>query len=161
MKWKWRESEEMERQWKEIHSLHFLIFSLFPPSLSISNIKKCLILSQNVKYVTFVGMSQKNLTYAPWENDPGSSSLRESSASRERLVFYMRIFGFLDMLTGWSWNFFTVCIRLRRINQIRSSAFERKPECPTLVLTVTSLRETNAFLSKLANASCLQGSRLF
>ena len=41
-------SEEMERErgngermrkWREIHSLHFLIFSLFPPSLYISNKK--------------------------------------------------------------------------------------------------------------------------
>ena len=38
------------RKWREIHSLHFLIFSLFPPSLSISYIKNCLILSQNVKW---------------------------------------------------------------------------------------------------------------
>ena len=29
-------------------------FSLFPPSLSISYIKNCLILSQNVNYATFV-----------------------------------------------------------------------------------------------------------
>ena len=35
MERKWRENEEM----KEIHSLHFLILSLFPPSLSISYIK--------------------------------------------------------------------------------------------------------------------------
>ena len=42
------------RKWREIHSLHFLIFPLFPPSLSISYIKNCLILSQNVKYGTFV-----------------------------------------------------------------------------------------------------------
>ena len=57
------ENEEMEREWgngermskwREIHSLHFLIFSLFPPSLSISYIKKCPIFSQNVKYSTFV-----------------------------------------------------------------------------------------------------------
>ena len=43
MKRKRRENEEMEkewesgermRKWKEIHYLHFLIFSLFPPSLS-------------------------------------------------------------------------------------------------------------------------------
>ena len=47
------------RKWTEIHSLHFLIFSLFPPTLSISYIKNCLILSQNVKYGTFV---TKNLT---------------------------------------------------------------------------------------------------
>ena len=50
---KWRGRDRM-RKWREIHSLHFLIFSLFPPSLSISYIKNCLILSQNVKYGTFV-----------------------------------------------------------------------------------------------------------
>ena len=42
------------RKRREIHSLHFLIFSLFPPSLSISYLKNCLILSQNVKYGIFV-----------------------------------------------------------------------------------------------------------
>ena len=57
---KWRENEEMERKWREIHSLHFLIFSFFPPSLSISYIKNCLILSQNVKYGTFVANVTKN-----------------------------------------------------------------------------------------------------
>ena len=48
------ENEEME-----IHSIHFLIFSLFPPSLSISYIKNCLILSQNVRYKTFVANVKK------------------------------------------------------------------------------------------------------
>ena len=48
------------RKWREILSLHFLILSLFPPSLSISCIKICHILSQNVKYSTFVAKSQKN-----------------------------------------------------------------------------------------------------
>ena len=62
MKRKWRENEEMERKWREIHSLHFLIFSLFPPSLSISYIKNCLTLSQNVKCSTFVANFTKNLT---------------------------------------------------------------------------------------------------
>ena len=42
------------RNWREIHTLHFLILSLFLPSLSISYIKICHILSQNVKYGTFV-----------------------------------------------------------------------------------------------------------
>ena len=46
---KWRENEKMKmngermRKWREIHSLHFLIFPSFPPSLSISCIKNCLI----------------------------------------------------------------------------------------------------------------------
>ena len=55
------------RKWREIHSLHFLIFSLFPPSLSISYIKNCLILSQNVRYVTFVAMSQKKTYHTRYE----------------------------------------------------------------------------------------------
>ena len=42
------------RKGRGIHSLHFLIFSLFPPSLSISYIENFLILSQNIKYGTFV-----------------------------------------------------------------------------------------------------------
>ena len=37
------------RKWREIHSLDFLIFSLFPPFLSISYIKNCNILSQMSK----------------------------------------------------------------------------------------------------------------
>ena len=68
------------RKWREIHSLHFLIFSLFPPSLSISYVKNCLILSQNVKYGTFVTNVTKNLTYMLRGNNSGSNSLRESSA---------------------------------------------------------------------------------
>ena len=70
MKRKWRENEEwrgnLERMriWREIHSLHFLIFSLFLLSLSISYIKNCLILSQNVKYATFVANVTKNLSCA-------------------------------------------------------------------------------------------------
>ena len=39
------------RKWREIHFLHFLIMSFFLP-LTISDIKHCLILSQNVKYGT-------------------------------------------------------------------------------------------------------------
>ena len=64
----WWNGEEMKRlrKGRKIHSLHFLIFSLFPPSLSISCIKNCLILSQNVKYGTFVANITKN--YALWEN---------------------------------------------------------------------------------------------
>ena len=63
MEREWENEEEMEREggngekmrkWKDTHSLHFLIFTLFPPSLSISYIKNCLILSQNVKYGKFV-----------------------------------------------------------------------------------------------------------
>ena len=64
MKRKWRGNRERVRKWREIHFLHFLIFSLFPSSLSISYIKNCLILSQNVKYGTFIANVTKNLTYA-------------------------------------------------------------------------------------------------
>ena len=90
---KWRENEEMKRKWREneemereIHSQDFLILCLFPPSLSISYIKNCHILSQNVKYGTFVANVTKNLTYALWGNNSGSNSLRGSSASCAGLV---------------------------------------------------------------------------
>ena len=52
MEREWENGERM-RKWREVHSLHFLVF-FFLPSLSISHIKNCLILSQNVKYGTFV-----------------------------------------------------------------------------------------------------------
>ena len=55
---KWKGNGERMRKWREIYSLHFLIFSLFPPSLTIYYIKNCLILSQKVANVT------KNLKYA-------------------------------------------------------------------------------------------------
>ena len=51
------------RKYREIHSQDFLIICLFPPSLSISFIKNCHILSQNVKYGTFVANVTKNLIY--------------------------------------------------------------------------------------------------
>ena len=41
--------------------------SFFAPSLSFSYNKYCLILSQNVKYGTFVANVTKNLTYTLWE----------------------------------------------------------------------------------------------
>ena len=93
---KWRENEEMKRKrrgngermrkWREIHTLHFLILSLFLPSLSISYIKICHILSQNVKYGTFVANVTKKSTYAIWGNNSGSNLLRGSSASCAGLV---------------------------------------------------------------------------
>ena len=55
------------RKWRETHSLYFPFFSLFPPSLSISYIKICLILLQNVKYGTFVANVAKNLTCTRYE----------------------------------------------------------------------------------------------
>ena len=74
------------RKWREIHSLHFLILSLFPPSLSISSIKICHILSQNINYGTYVSNGTKNLTYALWGNNSGSKSLQRRSASCAGLV---------------------------------------------------------------------------
>ena len=80
----------MERRWREIYSLHFLILSLFPPFLSISSMKICHILSQNINYGTFVTNGRKNLTYALWGNNSGSNSLRGSSASCVGLVLGTR-----------------------------------------------------------------------
>ena len=51
------------RKWREIDSLHFFILSPFPPPLSISYIKICHILLQNVNYGTFVANVTKVLTY--------------------------------------------------------------------------------------------------
>ena len=76
--------EEMEREWGHGENITLYIFSfyfLFPPSLSISYIKNCLILSQNVKYDTCVANVTKSFSYVQWENNSGSNSLRESSAS--------------------------------------------------------------------------------
>ena len=65
--WKWRENEEVEREWgigermqkwREIHSLHFLIFSLFPPFLSICYIKNCHILSRMWKKLNIRAMKK-------------------------------------------------------------------------------------------------------
>ena len=60
------------RKWR--FTLYISSFSLyvpplypFPPSLSISYIKICHILSQNVKYGTFVANVTKNLTYMHYE----------------------------------------------------------------------------------------------
>ena len=61
------------RKWRK----NFLILSLYPPSLSISYIKICHILSQ---------MSQKNSTYALQGNNSRSNSLRGSSVSCAGLV---------------------------------------------------------------------------
>ena len=55
------------RKWREIHSLRFLIFSLFPPPLSFSYTKCCLILSRNVKYGTFVPKVTKKLNIRAYE----------------------------------------------------------------------------------------------
>ena len=91
---KWRGNGERMRKWREIHSQDFLILCLFPPSLSISYIKNCHILSQNVKYGTFVANVTKNLTYVLWENDSWSNLLWESSANCEGLGRTMKDPGF-------------------------------------------------------------------
>ena len=100
---KWRGNGEKMRKWWErvrkcgdIHSLHFLIFSLFPPSLSISYIENCLILSQNVKLGIFV---TKNLTYALWENNSGSNSLWESSLSCDGLPSHSKELSYAHICT--------------------------------------------------------------
>ena len=82
MKRKRRGNGERMRKWRE----NFLILPLYPPSLSISYIKICHILSQNVKYGIFVANVTKNLPYVLRENNSGSNSLRESSASCDGLI---------------------------------------------------------------------------
>ena len=51
--------------------------------------KNCHILSQNVKYGTFVANVTKNLTYVLWGNISGSNLRRESSASCEGLGYFV------------------------------------------------------------------------
>ena len=94
---KWRGNGERMRKWREIYSLHFLILSLFPPPLSISYIKICHILSQNVKYVFFVANVTKNLTYVLWGNNSGPNSLWGSSASCAGLDMGKFLFLSIDM----------------------------------------------------------------
>ena len=81
---------------------HFLIFSFYP-SLPISYIKNCHILSSNVKSGTFVANVTKNLTYALWENNSVSNALRQSSASCAGLDMRW-ISGWCLSLCGWSKN---------------------------------------------------------
>ena len=61
----------MEREWGNGERftlyVHFLIFSSFPPSISISYIKKCLILSQKAKYGTFVANVTKKTYHTRYE----------------------------------------------------------------------------------------------
>ena len=95
MEREWGNGERM-RKWREIHSLHFLILSLFVPCLSISYIKICHILSQNVKYGFFVANVTKKLTYALWGNNSGPNSLWGSSASCAGLDIYAYIYWYMD-----------------------------------------------------------------
>ena len=112
----WGENEEMKREWGNgerftlyisSFSLHFLILFSFPPSLSISYIKICL---KMLNTALLSQMSQTNLTYAPWENNSGSNSLRESSASCEGLVEDC------------------VSVESRTTNEVGNKVYERTPD---------------------------------
>ena len=67
MKRKWRENEELEWRWRDNEEMERDSLSTFPHFLFISSlsihsyIKTCLILSQNVKYSTFVANVTKKL----------------------------------------------------------------------------------------------------
>ena len=69
--------EKMRKWWErvrkcgDIHSLHFFIFSLFPPSLSIFYIKNCLIFRKMLNMTLLSWMLQKHLTYVLWEKNLG------------------------------------------------------------------------------------------
>ena len=80
-------------------SLHFLPLSPFPHSLSISHIKICYILSQNVKYGIFVANVTKILTYALWGNNSGSNLLRGSLASCAGLIHHISFSA--DIFPSW------------------------------------------------------------
>ena len=64
MEKEYENEEEMEREWGngERFPLYISSLSFFPPSVSIPYIKICPILSQYVKYVTFVASVIKRLT---------------------------------------------------------------------------------------------------
>ena len=89
------------RKWREIHSQDFLIICLFPPSLSISYIKNCHILSQNVKYGTFVANVTKKLNICAMGKNSGSNSLRGSSASLQARNKRWHCHSFTDWVHFW------------------------------------------------------------
>ena len=68
--------------------------------LSISSVS---LYFPNVKYCTFVSNVTKNLTYALWENNSGSNSLRESSASCAGLIMVMVMVMVMVIITRWWW----------------------------------------------------------
>ena len=68
-----RGNGERMRKLKENDSLHFLILSPFPPSLSISASKFVTFCRKMLKYGTFVANVTKILTYALWGNNSGSN----------------------------------------------------------------------------------------
>ena len=70
MKRKWRENEEMEKKGTDNEEMERDLLSIYPHFLFISplsihfQIKNCLILSQNVKYGTFVAdFTKKHMRY--------------------------------------------------------------------------------------------------
>ena len=70
MKRKWRENEEMERKGTNNEEIERDLLSIYPHFLFISplsihfQIKNCLILSQNVKYGTFLAdFTKKHMRY--------------------------------------------------------------------------------------------------
>ena len=98
MKRKWRKNEEIRRKWRENEEIEKDSLSTFPHSLcislslSISYIKICHILSQRVKYGTFVANVTKNLTYQVLGSNSGSNYLQGGSASFAGLISVMDIF---------------------------------------------------------------------
>ena len=85
-----QENEEIMRKWRgngERITLHIYSFSLYFLPLYQFPISK--LLSQNVKYGTFVANVTKNLAYALWENNSGSNLRRGSSSSCAGLDMYV------------------------------------------------------------------------
>ena len=86
---KWRENEEMKRKWREIEEMEreWGNGERFTLNISSFSVKNCHILSQNVKYGTFVANVTKNLTHALWGNNSGLNTLPGSSASFAGLIY--------------------------------------------------------------------------
>ena len=80
------ENGERMRKWSEVYLLHFFIFSLFPPSLSISRSHIVSFFRKMLNSALLSQMSQKNLTNAPWETISWTNSLRENSAINEKTL---------------------------------------------------------------------------
>ena len=104
------------------------LLSIFPlflstPSLSISFAKNCLILLQNVD--TFVANVTKNLSYVLCENDSGSNSLQESSASCKGLPFRVKsAFPYKELVTmSFFQSLLRYLVRRRSLCEIRCHNF--------------------------------------
>ena len=63
IKRKWRENEEIEMKWREYEEMERDSLSTFSHFLFILSLSINFILSQNVKYGTFVANVAKNLIY--------------------------------------------------------------------------------------------------